>query len=148
MKKILKVSALVSLMMLGSVPLLASPSGAKNVQEQSHFKPILEAKDLVQVASKLDASKPQKALSLLAKAKKVLQAAPATSESKELHMQIAAIEKAIKNNEATDKLYADTIYKFNAYINKVKKWGYEIRAHEEEMKDIQRFKTEEKSNVY
>ncbi len=149
MKKILKVSALVSLMLFGSMPLLANSSNSsKSVQQQSHFKPILEAVDLVQVASKLDKSSQKKALSLLHKAKMELQKAPASAESKELKTKIAAIEKAIKNNEATDKLYADTIFKFDAYINKVKQWGYEIRAHDEEMTDIKKFKTEEKSDVY
>ncbi len=149
MKKILKVSALVSLMLFGSLPLLANSSNSsKSVQQQSHFKPILEAEDLVQVASRLDKSSQKKALSLLDKAQIELQKAPASAESKELKTKIAAIERAIKNNEATDKLYADTIFKFDAYINKIKQWGYEIRAHDEEVTDIKNFKFKEKSDVY
>ena len=149
MKKILKVSALVSLMLFGSLPLLANSSNSnKSVQQQSHFKPILEAEDLVQVASRLDKSSQKKALSLLDKAQIELQKALASAESKELKTKIAAIERAIKNNEATDKLYADTIFKFDAYINKIKQWGYEIRAHDEEATDIKKYKTEEKSDVF
>ena len=149
MKKILKVSALVSLMLFGSLPLLANSSNSsKSVQQESHFKPILEAEDLVQVASRLDKSSQKKALSLLDKAQIELQKALASAESKELKTKIAAIERAIKNNEATDKLYADTIFKFDAYINKIKQWGYEIRAHDEEATDIKKYKTEEKSDVF
>ncbi len=149
MKKILKVSAFVSLMLFGSIPLLANSSNtSKSVQQQSHFKPILEAADLVQVASKLDKSNQKKALSLLDKAKVELQKASVSTESKELKIKIAAIEKAIKNNKVTGKLYTDTIFKFDAYINKVKQWGYEIRAHDEEATDIKNFKSKEKSNAY
>ncbi|WP_297433268.1 hypothetical protein [Sulfurimonas sp.] len=149
MKKILKISAVVSLMLFGSLPLLANSSNSsKSVQQQSHFKPVLEAEDLVQVASKLDKSNHVKALSLLDKAESALQKASVSPETKELKTKISAIEKAIKNNEATDKLYSDTIFKFDAYINKIKQWGYEIRAHDEEMTDIQKFKTEEKGDVY
>ena len=149
MKEILKVSAVVSLMLFGSLPLLANSSNSsKSVQQQSHFKPVLEAEDLVQVASKLDMSHHVKALSLLEKAKVELQNASVSPETKELKIKISAIEKAIKNNEATDKLYRDTISKFDAYINKVKQWGYEIRAHDEEAADIKKFKTDEKSDVY
>jgi len=149
MKKILKVSALVSLMLFGSLPLLANSSNSsKSVQQQSHFKPILEAEDLVQVASKLDKSRQKKALSLLDKAQMELRKAPVSTETKELKTKIAGIEKAIKNNEATDKLYSDVIFKFDAYINKIKQWGYEIRAHDEEATDIKNFKVKEKSDVF
>jgi len=149
MKKILKVSAVVSLMLFGSLPLLANSSNSsKSVPQQSHFKPVLEAEDLVQVASKLDKSHHAKALSLLDKAKVELQKASVSPETKELKTKISAIEKAIKNNEATDKLYSDTIFKFDAYINKIKQWGYEIRAHDEEATDVKNFKFKEKSDVF
>jgi len=149
MKNILKISVVLSLMLLGGSALEAnsSHSSSKNVAQQ-HFKPILEAEDLVQVASKLDKSKKQKSLALLAKAQRALKKAPVTAESKELKTKITAIEHAIKSNKGTDKLYADAIGKFDAYVNKVKQWGYEIRAHDEELTDIKKFKMEEKSDVY
>jgi len=150
MKGILKISVVLSLMLFGGSLAEASSlnSNSKNVQQQKHFKPVLEAEDLVQVAAKLDKSKQQRALSLLAKAKVALQKSPASAETKELKMKIGAIEKAIKSSKGTDKLYSDVIGKFDAYINKIKQWGYEIRAHDEELMDVKKFKTEEKGDVF
>ena len=147
MKTILKVSMVVSLMIFGGTVAQANMSSAK-VQKQGEFSHILEAKDLVQVASKLEKSKQNKALSLLKQAKKALSEAPASAESRELHKEISAIEQAIKTQKNTDQMYAKTIVKFDAYINKVKQWGYEIRAHDEEAADREKFKEESKANAF
>jgi hypothetical protein len=150
MKRILKVSVVLSLMLFGGSLLEASSMShqSKSAVSKGHFKPVLEAEDLVQVAAKLDKSKTKKALALLEKAQASLHKAAATKETKELKGKIAAIEKAIKNGQGTDKLYHDTIFKFDSYINKVKQWGYEIRAHDEEMTDVQKFKMESKGDVF
>jgi hypothetical protein len=150
MKRILKVSVVLSLILFGGSLLEANSMSnqSKNAVSKGHFKPVLEAEDLVQVAAKLDKTKRQKALALLEKAQSKLQKAAVTQETKDLKGKIVAIEKAIKNGERTDKLYHDTIFNFDAYINKVKQWGYEIRAHDEEMTDVQKFKMESKGDLF
>jgi hypothetical protein len=149
MKKILKISVVLSLMLFGGSLLEASSvNSSKSIQHQGHFKSILEAEDFVQVAAKLDKTKTQRALALLSKAKVALQKAPVSTETKELNMRIGTIEKAIKSNKKTGELYSNVIGKFDAYINKVKQWGYEIRAHNEELMDVKKFKTEEKGDVF
>lgn len=149
MKKLFKVSAVLSLLLFGGSLLVASSIGNNKVHaQQNQFKPVLEAEDLVQVAAKLDKSKQKKALMFLDKAKSELKKAKVSSETKELRTKIIAIEKAIKNNKKTDKLYSDVIFRFDAYINRIKQWGYEIRAHDEEAIDIKNYKFKEKSNVF
>ena len=139
-----------SLMLFGASYAEASSANTQSVkvEQKGEFSHIFEAKDLVQVASKLENSKQKKALSLLAQAKAELKKAPASAESKALNKEIVAIEHAIKNKQDTSEMYARTIVKFNAYINRVKNWGYEIRAHEEEASDREKFKEEEKANAF
>ncbi|WP_457750143.1 hypothetical protein [Sulfurimonas sp.] len=151
MKKVLKISMIAFAMLLGSSAAVASPLNGmgKNMHKsQGSFSPVLEAEDFVQVASKLDKSNRAKSLSFLERAQAALKKAPASAEIKELKVKIDAIKKAIKNNEKADKLYLDVIYDFNSYINKIKDWGYEIRAHDEEATDIRNFKMKEKSDVF
>ena len=137
----------VSLMIFSASIAQASNTSVK-VQKKGEFTHILEAKDLVQVASKLEKSKQQKALALLKQAKNALSSAPASAEKKELQKEISAIEQAIKTQKNTDDMYSRTIFKFDAYINRIKQWGYEIRAHEEEAADIEKFKEESKANAF
>jgi len=150
MKQIIKISVVVSLLIFGGSVLEASSANTNShkVVQKGEFSNILHAKDLVQVASKLENRNTAKALDLLHQAKASLQKAPASAEKQELNSEISALEDAIKSKKNTDAMYSRTITKFDAYINRVKQWGYEIRAHDEEAADIEKFKEESKANAY
>jgi len=148
MKQIIKISMAASLLIFGVSTLEASSSTSHKVVQKGEFSNILHAKDLVQVASKLENSKSSKALELLNQAKASLEKAPESTQKQDLESEITNLQNAIKSKKDTDGMYSRTITKFDAYINKVKQWGYEIRAHEEEAADIEKFKEESKANAF